>query len=150
MHSADVNDGQKTDQGGEDQSAGYGVFRMRPELAKINDKQVGVGGGRGYLSQPEHPGGLDAHETSKSDASVEVWAACFLKARCNFCKTTHDHAHSRTRSEHGIWAVFANDVGNGGRKPEDAAADNGVDDQRYQAPTANRANQIAVRQARRD
>ena len=145
MHTANVNEGQKTDQRSEDQSAGYGISRMRPELAKINDKQVGVGGRRGHLSQPQHPGGLDTHETSKGDASVEIWAACFLKARCNFRKATHDHARSRTRREHGVWAVFADDVGHGGRQPEDAAADNGVDDQRHQAPAANRAHQIVVR-----
>ena len=86
---------------------------MREELAQVNHKQVGVGGGRGHLPQPEHPGGLNAHETSEGDAGVEIGTTGLLEARRNLGEAADDHAHSRAGRQHGVRTVVADESGHG-------------------------------------
>ncbi len=120
---------------------------MRKELAQVNHKQIGVGGGRGYLAEPEHPCGLNAHQASEGDAGIEIGTASLLKARRNLGEAADDHAHSGAGREHSVWAVAADESGDGGGKPEDSAADDRVHDQRNQAPAANGADQFVAGRA---
>ena len=98
---------------GENDGAGQRVFGVREEFAQINHKQVGVGGGRGHLAEPEHPGGLNAHEASEGDAGVEIRTAGLLKARGNFGEAADDDAHSGAGRQHGVGTVVADEGGHG-------------------------------------
>ncbi len=143
-YAANVDESKKADQHGEDDGPGQRIFGMRKELAEINHEQVGVGSGRGYLAEPEHPCGLDSHEATEGDAGVEVRTAGLLKARSDFGEAGDDDAHSDARREHGVRAVVADEGGHGGGQSEDAAADDGVHHQRHQAPTADGADQMVA------
>ncbi len=98
---------QKADQHGENDCPRQGIFGVREELAQVNREQVGIGGGRGDLPEPEHPGGLNSHEASESDAGVEIGTAGLLKARRNFGEAADDHGHAGAGGEHGVRAVIA-------------------------------------------
>jgi hypothetical protein len=49
-HTANVDESEKADQGGENDGAGQRILGVREEFSEVNHKQVGVGSGRGYLS----------------------------------------------------------------------------------------------------
>ncbi len=104
-----VDEGEKTHEHGEDDGARQGIFRVRKELSQVNHKQVRVRGRRGDLSQPEHPGGLNAHQATESDSGVEVGTSSLLKARCDLGEATDNHAHSGAGREHGVGAVVADE-----------------------------------------
>jgi hypothetical protein len=115
---------------------------MRPELAEINHKQVGVGGWGGDLSEEKHPCHLNAHPASEGGASVEVGPSRLLKARSDLGKAAVDHRHSSSGQEHGQWAELPDETGDGGRESEYAAADYGIYHQRGEAPAADRADEV--------
>ena len=146
-HAANVDESQQAHQRGENDGAGQGILGVRKELADVNHKQVGVRRGRSHLPEPEHPGGLNPHETSEGNASVKIRTAGLLKARRNLGEAAHDHAHSGPGREHGIGAVVADERGHGRRQPKDSAADDGVHHQRNQAPAADGADQVMARRA---
>ena len=83
---------------------------MRKELAQVNHKQVGIRGGRGDLSKPEHPCRLNAYQAPEGDAGVKIGTAGLLKARCNFGEAAHDQAHSSSGREHGVRTVAADET----------------------------------------
>ena len=144
-HAANVDESQQAHQRGENDGAGQGIFGVRKELAHINHKQVGVRRGRSHLPQPEHPRGLNPHQAPEGNASVKIRTAGLLKARGNFGKAAHDHAHSSPGREHGIGAVVADERSDGRGQAKDSAADDGVHHQRDQAPAADGADQVTAR-----
>ena len=143
-HAANVDESQKADQHGEDESPWQRILGVRKELAQINHKQVGIGGGRGDLPKPEHPCGLNSHQASEGDAGVKIRTARLLKTRRNLGEAADDYAHSSAGREHRVGTVLADESGHGRGQPEDAAADDGVHYQRNQAPAADRADQVVA------
>ena len=96
-HSEHVNEGKHADQDREDERAWQRVAGMRPELAEINHKQIGVGGRRGHLTEEEHPCHLNAHAASEGGARVEVGASRVLKAGSDFGKAADRSRPCRRR-----------------------------------------------------
>ena len=82
---------------------------MWKELAQVDHKQVGVRGGRSYLPEPEHPGGLNPRQASEGDAGIEIGATGFLKARRYFGEAAYDHAHPSASREYGVGTVVADE-----------------------------------------
>ena len=116
---------------------------MGEKFSQVNHKQIGVCGGRGDLPEPEHPCGLNAHEAPEGDAGVEVGAAGLVKARRNLGEAGDDDAHAGAGGEHGIRAEVADERGHSRGKAEDSTADDGVHDERDQAPASDGADQLA-------
>ena len=115
---------------------------MWPELAEIDHKEIGIGGGGCYLTEQEHPSHLNAHSAPEGGASVQVRATGLLEPRSDLGKAAEDHAHPSSGQENGDGTQVSQQACDSGRQPENAAADYGVHYQRSQAPAANGANQL--------
>jgi hypothetical protein len=118
---------------------------VREELAKVNHEQVGIGCRRSDLCKPEHPCGLNAHQASEGNTGVKIRTPGLLKARGYLGEAAYDHAHSRTGRKYSVRTVITDKASYGGRKSKDATADDGVHNQRNQAPAADGADEFVAR-----
>jgi hypothetical protein len=141
----DVDGGQDPNEQGEYCKARQRVLDLRHEFGQVDDKQIGVGSRRRYLSQPEHPGGLDSGESPECGARIQIRTASLIEARGNLGEAGDDGADAQTRQHDRPGAEAAGEACHGGRQAKDAAADDAVDGERDQAPAANGADQMSGR-----
>ena len=80
---------------------GSRIRGMRPELAEIFHKQIGIRGRGGNLPEAEHPCHLNAHAAAEGRAGVQVRATGLLKLRSHLGKTGEDHGHPSPGQQHG-------------------------------------------------
>src|SRR6185369_2181147 len=92
LNANDINCGYESNKYGQAECAGDGFMREGQELSQVTDEEVGVRGESSDLGEPEHPSNLNTDERSKRDASIEVGAAGFRKARSYLCETSDDNS----------------------------------------------------------
>ncbi len=149
-HPAIVDQRQDAIEKGQDKESRKWFLGVRPELATIDDEQVGGGSGRSQSHQPKHPAHFDSNQTAECGASVQIRTAGLGELRSHLGETGHDDARRRPRQQDRPGTGPANEPGDVGRQSKNSTADDRVDHQRRQAPSSNGAHQSGLFAAGQD
>lgn len=140
-----VNQRENSNEDGQDEEARPGLFCGGPEFGKVDDEQVCIRSRSCCLGEVEHPADENSGEAAEGGAGVEIGAPGIGELRGYLGVAGHNHAHGGSGEEDGGDAALAEKGGYGGGEAEDAAADDRIDGQSGQAPTADSSHETGLR-----
>ena len=135
---------EQTDEQAEDHKSGDRLSGMRIEFVQVVNEQVGARCGSGEAGEPQHPTHLNAHEAAERHTSIQVRSAGLGELRRDFRETGHDDTDRRSGQQHRNRTCSSYQASDRRGQPENSAADNGVHDQRGQAPAPNCSHQAGL------
>ncbi len=127
--------------GDNDQHTRHGCICRRPKKPEVADHQVAVRSESGQSRQPNEPTNFKCDHWPKGFSRVEVRPTCFIKAAADFRKAQNDQHHDQRAYDERDQAVRADQSVNLRRQTENARADDAIDRDRDQVPSADAADQ---------
>jgi hypothetical protein len=143
-HACQVHRSERANDGRDQKAAPWLRARRRPQVAQVVDEQVTERSARRESRQPHEPSHFESDELSEGRTRIQVRPARRAEAAAQLGEAGDDEYPEQRTHEEGEHAVHAGQRVDLAGQPEDAGADDGVDEVCDEVPLADSADEAGV------